>query len=1478
MTYTLQILHASDLEAGLAALERAPNFAAIIDWLEDTYTNSITLSGGDNVLPSPFFNAGADSSLRATLNAVMNEFYGLPADVDGDGDADAYADLREGLGRIDIAMMNIIGFQASALGNHEYDQGTGVLAELIKADYRGGELADDRWMGALFPYLSANYDFSDDPNLAGLYTDQILPAEDFASTPEASLAGDVTPQIAPATIIEENGEKIGVIGATTQILNAISSPGATEVIGPDENDMAALAAILQPYVDDLTAQGVNKIVLLSHLQDINLEKALAPLLSGVDVIVAAGSHTLSADDGDRLAAGDAAQDEYPYMTAGADGNPVAIVSTSNEYSYVGRLVVTFDDNGVIIPESIDEDVSGAYVADQQTVESLWGDLDAAFADGTKGDLVSTLTEAVGELINAKDGLVYGQTDVYLEGRREAVRTEETNLGNLTADANLAAAQAIDETVQVSLKNGGGIRAPIGEILAVGTDDPDYLPPSANPSAGKEEGDISQLDLENSLRFNNSLSIVTVTAEGLLQILEHAVSAVADGATPGSFPQVAGIHFSYDPEAPVGSRIQSAALIDADGVPTELLVQNGALVVDPAQEIRMVTLSYLVDGGDSYPFQELITDRVDMPASMAEQAAFADYLEQNYSDTPYDMADTSEGLDARIQNLSERSDTVDAPIGTQEIGATLLGVADSGSGEAGSEVSAYDVATMRLFVTNGAEQRIDVFDLSDPQSPTRIGEMDLSHLTDFGGVTSVATKNGLVAVAVPNSDGTANGQIALYDTAGNFLASFEAGALPDMVTFSPDGTKILSANEGEPVDEGDPKGSVTVVDISAGVDHAVVTQVGFTAFDGMEDALRADGVRIFEGKTFSDDVEPEYITVSADGKTAFVTLQEANSVAVLDLTTNTITDILPLGTIDHSIDGSGFDASDRDDAINIATHPVLGMFMPDAIANYTVAGQTYFVTANEGDDRGENERVKDLELDPTAFPDADELQANDDIGRLNVSSIDGDTDGDGDYDALYSYGTRSFSIFDAEGNLVFDSGDQFEKIIAEIHPQLFNADDGEFDGRSDNKGPEPEGVTIATIDGQIYAFIGLERDSGIMIYNVTTPSDATFVTYIDGLSLDQVSPETLQIVSAEDSPTHKPLLITANEISGTTAIYELDGDGISDHVATGDTGDNVLAGSVGIDDYDGGAGDDIVTGGTRDDMLAGGADDDFVFGDAGWDVASFAAAFADVTIIRMSASDVALYNRLLSARDVALDPAEAAFKVVGPDGVDVVQAEELRFADAIVRVVNGGLILDAGDDDVVGGTKSDAIAGGAGDDTLDGGLGDDLLVGNAGDDNLLGGAGNDVLVADQGNDNLLGGSGDDILAAIGSDGGSIAMLGGSGDDTFAFLAAGDDMGLDVEAIIADFVDGDVVNLGGLRTADGTALTVADVLAATSDVAGDAVIDLSAFTTEGGHEVAGSITLAGVAVGTLSAAHFDFSEVVVPEGMPVEDLIDPVAMAA
>lgn len=651
--FVLQILHASDLEAGLDAIGRAANFAAIVDKLEDSYENSITLSGGDNYIPGAFFSAGGDPSLNAILNDVYNDLY----------DTDIFTGLTAAPGRVDMSIMNVIGFDASALGNHEFDLGTSPISDMIRGSASGGNVS---WIGAQFPYLSANLDFSRD-GLNSVYTDQILPNTAFQVDP-ADIPGTVArPKIAPATILEEGGELIGVVGATTPMLESLSSPGAVDVKNPGAgtNDMAALAQILQPTIDALLAQGIDKIIVASHLQEIGLEKELAGLLKGVDVIIAAGSHTLQADDDDALHPGDVAAEGYPFQTVNADGDPTLIVSTSGEYSYVGRLVVEFDSEGRIVLDSLNPEVNGAYASTDEVVQELWGNEDP-FAEGTKGELVDRLIDGVAAVINEKDGNIFGSTEVFLEGRRTFVRSEETNFGNLTADANLATARQVDPEVMVSIKNGGGIRAQIGEIEpATGN----LLPTGANPAAGKEAGEVSQLDIENALRFNNALSIVTITAEGLLALMEHGFSGVGPGATPGAFPQIGGMEVSYDPSLPAGSRVQSLAVVDGDGNPLDIIARNGEIVGDAGRAIKVVTLTFLADGGDGYPFGEYILDRIDLGADNleagratfaapgTEQDALAEYLAENYADRPYDMADTPQSLDERIQNLAEREDTV-----------------------------------------------------------------------------------------------------------------------------------------------------------------------------------------------------------------------------------------------------------------------------------------------------------------------------------------------------------------------------------------------------------------------------------------------------------------------------------------------------------------------------------------------------------------------------------------------------------------------------------------------------------------------------------------------------------------------------------------------------------------------------------------------------------------------------------------------------
>ncbi|MEB3360184.1 MAG: 5'-nucleotidase C-terminal domain-containing protein [Synechococcales bacterium] len=672
----IQILHASDLEGGVDAIQNAPNFAAIVDRLEDEFANTIILSAGDNYIPGPFFFAAGDQAAfrdSGVFNNTYNTLFGLPADVDLDGTLDSYQGLREGGGRVDISIMNVIGFDASAIGNHEFDLGTSAIAEIIEPDFRGDGLGDDRWVGAQFPYLSANLDFSDDSNLSDLFTSDILDSTAFQTGPDESLAEDNAPKIAPATIITENGQQIGVVGVTTPLVRSITSLGDTTVIGPTTNDMPALAALLQPTIDQLLAQGVNKIVLVTHLQQIALEEELIGLLRGVDVIIAGGSDTLLADSEDvtrGLQSGDTPARSYPIVTQNADGDPAVIVSTDGEYSYVGRLVLEFDDvTGVIDPSSIDPNVSGAFATTDQGVTALYGNLNAAFTEGSKGAEVRELVTAVNGVVQAQDGNVFGRTSVFLEGRRENVRTESTNLGVLTAEANLFVAKKVDQTVTISIKNGGGIRSLIGEV----DDDGNLLPTQANPISGKEEGEISELDISNALRFNNSLTLLTLTAEQLVAVIEHGIAASEAGATPGQFPQVAGVKFSFDPNRPEGDRLLSLVVVDEDDNIIDIVIQNGELVGPASRTFRIVTLGFLADGGDNYPFPEFesTANRVELTevdidvdvnaANFAdfgtEQDALAEYLAANFLTTPFNEAETTPENDVVIQNVTVRNDVV-----------------------------------------------------------------------------------------------------------------------------------------------------------------------------------------------------------------------------------------------------------------------------------------------------------------------------------------------------------------------------------------------------------------------------------------------------------------------------------------------------------------------------------------------------------------------------------------------------------------------------------------------------------------------------------------------------------------------------------------------------------------------------------------------------------------------------------------------------
>lgn len=482
---------------------------------------------------------------------------------------------------------------------------------------------------------------------------------------------------------------------------------------------------------------------------------------------------------------------------------------------------------------------------------------------------------------------------------------------------------------------------------------------------------------------------------------------------------------------------------------------------------------------------------------------------------------------------------------QGLDLRLLGTYESGVfDESAAEVISYDAGSKRLFVINANAGTVDVLDLSIPANPTKISTLEIS---SFGaGVNSVAVHNGVVAVAVEADPKQNPGRIVFFDTDGNVLNDVAAGALPDMVTFTPDGNYTLAANEGEPSDDytNDPEGTVTIVDLRQGVASASTHQVSFASFNSEVESLRSQGVRIFgPNASVAQDLEPEYIAVSPDSRTAYVAFQENSAFAIIDIATATVTSIKALGFKDHALPRNAFDASNRDDGINIKPWPTLGMYQPDAIAAFEIDGETYIASANEGDARdydgySEETRVKDLVLDATAFPDAETLQDDANLGRLKTTTAQGDTDGDGDYDIIYSYGARSFSIWDASGNLVFDSGSDFENITARRFPDLFNSQGSadSRDERSDDKGPEPEAIAIGKIGDRTYAFIGMERVGGVFAYDITVPEASQFVTYVR--NPNDIGPESLIFISEDESPSNNALVVVSSEVSGTVSVYQV----------------------------------------------------------------------------------------------------------------------------------------------------------------------------------------------------------------------------------------------------------------------------------------------------------------------------------------------------
>ncbi|MBE7325966.1 choice-of-anchor I family protein [Nocardioides sp. Y6] len=529
-----------------------------------------------------------------------------------------------------------------------------------------------------------------------------------------------------------------------------------------------------------------------------------------------------------------------------------------------------------------------------------------------------------------------------------------------------------------------------------------------------------------------------------------------------------------------------------------------------------------------------------------------------------------------------------PVSLSPLGSYETGVFE----ESAAEIVAWHLQSKRLLVVNAADATVEVLDGKNPRKPRKLFNLDTagvksadgSRVPDTAVANSVAVRaDGLGVVAVEASPKTDRGWLVFFDAKskgkkrGKVFGAVRVGAQPDMVTLTPDGTRAVVANEGEPAEDYsvDPQGSIAVVTLPKKMKaprQKAVRTAGFGAYEG---ARLPKGVRIFGGredagtgtpaKPVSENLEPEYVAVDAASKRAYVTLQEANAIAVVNLRKARVTKIFGLGTVDQR--KVKLDASDRDGRINRRTWPVEAFRLPDAIATFQVGRRTYLVTADEGDSRdwegySEEVRVKDLGEDglapvcesvaAEAGMSVAELQEDENLGRYKITVSAGLRADGSCYDQLHGFGGRGFSIWTPQGKLVSSSKDGFEAVTARAMPESFNSDhaETEFDARSDDKGPEPEGVTVGKVGKKTYVFTSLERVGGVMIHDVTRPAKPKFVRYVnnrdfahsgaEGLaSAGDLGPEGITFVPRKDSPLKRPMVVIGNEVSGTTTFFRVD---------------------------------------------------------------------------------------------------------------------------------------------------------------------------------------------------------------------------------------------------------------------------------------------------------------------------------------------------
>ena len=656
--FTLQLLHFSDVDGSVYdVFESMEYFGALVNAFKNDPKlgpKTLFVSSGDNIIPGPRYFASESDEIESITGS-------------------------DEPGHAEFAILNELGLHASALGNHELDQGTGNLADAInKDDFIAG-----------FPFVTTNV--------------SNFEQTDLERGKDGTIVEDLGAKFVKYAVKILDGETIGIVGVSTPEMPIITSPGDLKVYPTLPFTTSDLAPIVQESVDTLTNKGINKIVLLSHLQNLNCEKSLARKLENVDIIVAGGSGAMMGDENDVLytssvAADTAFTETYPFLTNDLSGSPTAIVNVSSDHKYLGRLVAHFDRDGELLTNRLDSKLNGAYAATPTVVSSV---------GGTPAEAANKISNALMEVIKAKYAKPIGYTNVYLDGRRYSVRVQETRLGNLSAEANLWYANKLLEgvaTVDVSLKNGGGIRSSIGIERQNSAGKLDLLPPSSFGKLGGADKAISQGHLESAFRFDNGLVVVDVLPSELKDLLENGLRDVGTDDAPGEFPQVAGMRFEYDatyqPRTSTGNgqRVRKLVLLNRDGSDGTLLVENGSLVNNDFR-IKLVSLNFLVNGGDGYPFGELSDpnrvnlydgqkygDEEDYPDANllqdpglnnsfsetgGEQDAFAEYMLAFHGNVnqAYDEAELDAGDDRRIRSLSLNPISADAQTaGARQTGA------------------------------------------------------------------------------------------------------------------------------------------------------------------------------------------------------------------------------------------------------------------------------------------------------------------------------------------------------------------------------------------------------------------------------------------------------------------------------------------------------------------------------------------------------------------------------------------------------------------------------------------------------------------------------------------------------------------------------------------------------------------------------------------------------------------------------------------